>query len=50
MNLQGRHLLRLADFSPESVELRFFRWNAKQPVEAIDTLEPFRVTTWRRPA
>ena len=24
----------LADFTPESIVLRFFRWNAKQPVES----------------
>jgi hypothetical protein len=41
----------IADLTPESVELRFFRWHQKnQPVSAIDTLEPFRVTTLKRPA
>jgi hypothetical protein len=39
----------LADFTPESVVLRFFRWNQKQPVTGIDTLEPFRVSTLPRP-
>ena len=39
----------LADFTPDAVTLCFFRWNAKQPVAAIDTLEPFRVTTLKRP-
>lgn len=35
----------LIDFSPEKIVVRFFRWNNRtDPVEAIDTLEPFRVT------
>lgn len=39
----------LADFTQDSAVLRFFRWNAKQPVDMIETLQPFRVTTLRRP-
>jgi hypothetical protein len=39
----------LADFDPESVVLRYFRWDAKQPVDAIETLQPFRVTTLKKP-
>ena len=40
----------VADFTPESITLRFFRWNAhRDSVEAIDTLEPFRTTELRRP-
>jgi hypothetical protein len=39
----------IADFTPDTVELRFFQWKQKQqPVSAIDTLEPFRVTTLKR--
>ena len=39
----------LMDFTPETVTLRYFRWNAKKdPVEAIDSLEPFRTTELRR--
>jgi hypothetical protein len=38
----------LADFGAESVVLRFFRWDAKEPLEAIDTLQPFRMTTLKR--
>ena len=39
----------IMDFTPEAVTLRYFRWNQKKdPVEAIDTLEPFRPTEFRR--
>jgi hypothetical protein len=38
----------LADFTPESITLRFFRWKQSQPPEAIDGLEPFRVTELKR--
>jgi hypothetical protein len=34
----------LADFTPERVTLRYFRWKLGQPEAALDTLEPFRVT------
>lgn len=33
----------LADFTPDQVTLRFFKWR-HEPVEAIDRLEPFRTT------
>ena len=39
----------LADFNPESVVLSYFRWHQKLPVDAIDTLQPFRVTALKRP-
>ena len=40
----------IADFSGDKVVLRYFRWNAhRDPVEAIDRLEPFRVTQLSRP-
>ena len=35
----------IADFTPERVTLRYFRWTLGQPEAALDTLEPFRVTT-----
>lgn len=39
----------IMDFTPETVTLRYFKWNQKtDPVEAIDTLEPFRTTKLRR--
>ena len=39
----------IMDLTPDTVTLRYFRWNRKtQPVEAIDTLEPFRTTDLRR--
>ena len=34
----------IADFTPERVTLRYFRWALGQPEAALDTLEPFRVT------
>src|SRR5205814_1128220 len=39
----------LIDFTPETVMLRYFKWNQKtQPVEAIDKLEPFHTTELKR--
>src|SRR5579871_1981316 len=41
----------IADITEERIVLRFFRWNAhRDPVEAIDALEPFRTTELKRPA
>jgi hypothetical protein len=34
----------IADFTPERVLLRYFKWQLGQPEAALDTLEPFRVT------
>ena len=34
----------IADFTPERVRLRYFRWKLENPEAALDTLEPFRVT------
>jgi hypothetical protein len=35
----------IANFTPESITIRFFRFNChKQAPDVIDTLEPFRVT------
>lgn len=39
----------IMDFTPETVTLRYFKWNQKtQPVDAIDTLEPFHTTELNR--
>jgi hypothetical protein len=35
----------IADFTPEHITLRYFRWKVGNPEAALDTLEPFRVTT-----
>jgi hypothetical protein len=34
----------IADFTPERVTLRYFRWKLGRPEAVLDTLEPFRVT------
>jgi hypothetical protein len=34
----------LADFTPERITLRYFRWKLGRPEAALDTLEPFRTT------
>lgn len=45
-----QHGFTIADFHPDRVELRFFRWSVKtQAPEAIDTLEPFQAVTLERP-
>lgn len=39
----------LMDFTPETITLRYFKWNQKtQPVSDIDTLEPFHTTELKR--
>lgn len=38
----------IADFTPETVTLRFFSWRATQSPEAIDELEPHHVVTLPR--
>jgi hypothetical protein len=46
-----QHGFTLADFTPDKVVLRLFKWDVKtQPVEAIDTLQPFHTTELMRPA
>jgi len=46
-----QHGFTLVDFLPDKMVLRIFRWDQKtQPVEAIDTLEPFHVAELVRPA
>jgi hypothetical protein len=40
----------LADFTPESVTVRYFRFDYhRQSPDVIDTLEPFRTTELKRP-
>ena len=34
----------IADFTPERVTLRYFRWKLGQSEGSLDTLEPFRTT------
>lgn len=39
----------IADFTNSEIQLRYFRWNAaRDPIEAIDTLEPFHTTKLAR--
>jgi hypothetical protein len=46
--LNGFHLV---DFEPDRVTIRHFRWDRRRQSEAeIDTLEPFQVSEYRRPA
>ncbi len=45
-----QHGFTLADFTPDKIVLRFFKWDVKtQGVEALDTLEPFHRTELSRP-
>jgi hypothetical protein len=37
----------IADLTPEDITLRFFKWRY-DPVESIDTLQPFRTTVLKR--
>jgi len=39
----------ILDFTPEKITARFFKWNIRLPDEAMDHLEPFRVTELQRP-
>lgn len=44
-----QHGFTLADFLPDRIVLRFFKWDVKtQPPEAIDSLEPFHTAELRR--
>lgn len=39
----------IADFEPEKVTIRYFRWNRREdPEDAIDTLMPFHTSEYRR--
>jgi hypothetical protein len=45
-----QHGFILADFTADKIVLRFFTWDVKtQPVEAIDTLQPFHTAALGRP-
>ena len=45
-----QHGFIVADFTPDKIVLRFFKWDVKtQPVEAIDTLQPFHTAELGRP-
>ena len=45
-----QHGFILADFTEDKIVLRFFTWDVKaQPVEAIDTLQPFHTAELGRP-
>ena len=45
-----QHSFTIADFLPDRVRLRFFKWDLKtQPPEAIDGLQPFHTTEIGRP-
>jgi hypothetical protein len=46
-----QHGFTLADFLPDRIRLRFFKWDVKsQSPEAIDTLEPYHTTDLARTA
>src|SRR5207253_2831414 len=46
-----RHGFILLDMTPDRVMVRFFQWDyRKESPEAIDTLQPFRTSEWKRPA
>jgi hypothetical protein len=46
-----QHGFTLADFTPDKVVLRMFKWDVKtQAAEALDTLEPFHTVEFARPA
>ena len=46
-----QHGFTLADFTPDKVVLRMFKWDVRtQPPEAIDALQPFHVAELARPA
>ena len=44
-----QHGFTLADFTPDTIVLRFFKWDvATQGVETLDTLEPFHTAELKR--
>jgi hypothetical protein len=46
-----QHGYTLADFTQDKITLRMFKWDVKtQPVEALDTLQPFHTVELARPA
>jgi hypothetical protein len=40
----------IADFTPERITLRYFKWKLGMPEASLDALEPFRVTNLAVPA
>ena len=45
-----QHSFTIADFLPDRITLRFFKWDVKSDsVEKIDTLEPFKIVELPRP-
>jgi hypothetical protein len=45
-----QHSFTIADFLPDRIGLRFFKWDLKtQSPDAIDTLQPFHTTELGRP-
>jgi hypothetical protein len=43
-----QHGFTIADFQPDRIDLRFFKWNVNaESLDAIDSLEPFHLTTLR---
>jgi len=45
-----QHGFTVADFQPDRIDLRFFKWNVNaESLDAIDSLEPFHLTTLRVP-
>ena len=46
-----QHGFTLVDFTPDKMVLRFFKWDVNtQPVEAIDSLQPFHTEVLMRPS
>ena len=46
-----QHGLTIADFTPDAIVLRFFKWDVNtQRAEALDSLEPFHTAELKRPA
>ena len=45
-----QHGFTIADFTADKIVLRFFKWDVNtQPIDAIDTLQPFHTAELRRP-
>ena len=46
-----QHGFTLADFTPDTIVLRFFKWDVNtQSADVLDTLEPFHTAELKRPA
>jgi hypothetical protein len=45
-----QHSFTIADFLPDRINLRFFKWDVKtESADAIDSLQPFHTTELERP-